>query len=335
MKLSKIIALSLSVLLSFSAIFVLSANVSAEASPITSCVNLSNVKKNESGNGYYWDNRNDKLTLSGLNINTTDDCGLKIPENATVELKGTNYITASKIGLVCYGTTVFTGSGSLIITAGETGIYNNSQDYRLYTRITSGTFTITAGDCAVSSPNAGFYLVGGKLELKTTQKDGYAINGRVVKLMGGSITADNSINASYQLQISALSLTIASSRAALSCEGGIKMDTVSIRAGSSLSSLADKNEYSGENCLMTESTAAFWGPSYIFGDSVPVFVDYIVVALLLLAIVAAIAVPTARKKLKAKKVRETVDEYERAHTVERRSDKKSKTKNKKQPDAQN
>lgn len=329
MKLSKILAAMLSVLLCLVSFSALTTNVNAATEPITSSVNLSNVKKNESGSGYYWDNRNDKLTLSGLNINTTDDYGMKLPSTATVELKGTNYITAAKIGLICTGTTVFTGDGSLIITAGETGLYNNSQDYRLYIRITSGSFTIAAGDNAVKSPNAGIYIVGGTLDLKTTQKDGFAINGRVVKLMGGSLTADSSISASYQLQLSSIGLTVASSRAALLCDHEIKIDTVTMRAGDSLSSLSDIDKYSGEACLVTESTAAFWGPSYIFGDAVPVFVDYILIVILLAAIAAVIIIPIARKNIRAKKIRATVDDYERAHTIERRADKKSKAKEKK------
>lgn len=203
------------------------------------------------------------------------------------------------------------------------------QDSKLYTRITSGTYTIRAGDCAVKSPNAGFYFVGGTLDLKTTQNDGFAINGRTVKLMGGTVTADNAIHASYLLQIKAVDLTAAADRAALSSDHLFQMDTVSIRAGDSLSSLTDIDEYSNQKCVILKSTAAFWGPSYIFGDSVPVFVDYILVALLILAITALIVIPIVRKKISDKKISEAVEEYEKEHTVERRSDKKTESKSKK------
>ena len=51
-------------------------------------LDIAAAKKDVSGPGYQWQNRYDILTLTNITIDTNDTYGLKIPENATIILKG-------------------------------------------------------------------------------------------------------------------------------------------------------------------------------------------------------------------------------------------------------
>ena len=82
---------------------ILPADVSA-AETVTKTVNIAEATKNERGPGYDWANRFDILTLNNLRIETSDAYGLRLPKNATVVLKGNNYIKAAKYGVSFSGT---------------------------------------------------------------------------------------------------------------------------------------------------------------------------------------------------------------------------------------
>ena len=87
------------------------------AGKIDSTVNIAAATKNQTGEGYYWHNPSSTLTLSGLNIETSDAYGLKLKANSTVILEGDNYISASKAALYCAGTVVIKGSGTLTLVS--------------------------------------------------------------------------------------------------------------------------------------------------------------------------------------------------------------------------
>ena len=71
--------------------FVSAAVYEAEAVvTITKSVNLTNPRMNMSGAGYAWMNLDKTLTLDGLYIDTSDEYGMRIPDGATVILKGNN-----------------------------------------------------------------------------------------------------------------------------------------------------------------------------------------------------------------------------------------------------
>lgn len=70
-------------------------NVSA-AKTLTEGVSILNPRQNMRGEGYFWDNPKDTLTLSDLRIDTEDEYGLKITDGATIILKGDNRIKADK-----------------------------------------------------------------------------------------------------------------------------------------------------------------------------------------------------------------------------------------------
>ena len=50
------------------------------AETVTSTVNIATANKNMRGPGYDWANRTDVLTLDGLNIDTDDAYGLRLPK---------------------------------------------------------------------------------------------------------------------------------------------------------------------------------------------------------------------------------------------------------------
>ena len=132
------------------------------AEVVTSTVNIATANKNKRGPGYDWQNRFDILTLNGLNIDTEDNYGLRLPKNCTVVLEGTNVIKAAKYGVSCSGTVVFKGSGKLIVEAGEIGFYLISQDNTQKIRLVDGKYEIKAGTYGIYSDASDFSFVDGR-----------------------------------------------------------------------------------------------------------------------------------------------------------------------------
>ena len=319
---------TLPIILALIAVFTLAlpligATAATGTSVITQTVNLASVSKNARGDGYDWANLTNTLTLDNLNINTSDEFGMKIPKDATVILIGNNYITAASVGLVCTGQVTFEGSGTLTIVAGDVGIDMTGVYSTHLARFRSGTITVTAENTAIRSTSAELSFMGSKLALtvngsETTDK---AINGRTVNISGGEITANAPIHASNTLNITSVNANVTStSGAALSCPNGIKMTKVDISVGSSVSDLTKTDAYNGESAVKLISTASNKKHSILFGNNVSVAVDYIVFVLLLVAVSALIAVPIYLKKKKTEKL---IADYEAANTA-----KKSKTNSK-------
>ena len=72
------------------ALFAAALPASAAPQTITTTVNIAAANKNESGPGYYWANRYDTLTLSGMRVETEEPYGLRLPKDCTVVLEGDN-----------------------------------------------------------------------------------------------------------------------------------------------------------------------------------------------------------------------------------------------------
>lgn len=273
--------------------FVMPEKVSA-ADVVTSTVNIATANKNKRGPGYDWQNRFDILTLNGLNIDTEDDFGLRLPKNCTVVLEGTNVIKAAKYGVSCSGTVVFKGSGKLIVEAGEIGFYLISQDNTQKIRLVDGKYEIKAGTYGIYSDASDFSFVDGEMKITMTGgSDALAINGRNVKLMGGKLTADAPIYTSNSLVVDGIGIDVTASSAALVTK-----------------SLSMKNlsaEYNGENSFSAKSTAPKSRPSIIFGENVPGFVDYILLAVFAVGVCAGIFGPALRRKKKAKELYERLE----------------------------
>lgn len=266
------------------------------ANVITSTVNIAIATKNERGAGYDWANRTDVLTLNDLHIETNDPYGLRLPDNCTVILKGDNYIKASKYGVACSGTVVFKGSGTLTIEAGNIGIYLVSQDTTHKIRLIDGTYTIRAGEYGVYSDYADFSFVGDRMDIEVTGEDALAIRGRRVNLVGGTFSANSSVEATHELAVEGVNLDIASDSAALAAE------ILTVRDVELSANGAIIPEYNGETSISGKSTAKYVRTSAVFGESVPGYVDYICLVLLTVGVAAGIFGPALHHKKKKKEL---------------------------------
>lgn len=263
------------------------------ADRITSTVNIANANKNQVGAGYNWQNRYDTLTLNGLNIDTEDAYGLRLPKNCTVVLEGKNYIKAAKYGVSCAGTVIFKGSGSLTVEAGEIGFYLISQDNTQKIRLIDGKYEITAGTYGIYSDASDFSFVNGKMNIHVTSPDGYAINGRCVNLLGGSFTSDAPVSTTHSLVVEGIDIDVNTSSTALASKN------LSLRYLSS--------DYSGEASFSAKSTAPKHRNSAIFGDSVPGWVDYALLVVLALGVAGGIFGPALHRKKKTKELYERLE----------------------------
>lgn len=263
--------------------------VKAASAILSSTVNIAEADRNLQGLGYTWDNREDVLTLHGLHIETDSPYGLRLPHNCTVILKGNNYVKAAKYGVACSGTIVFKGSGTLTIDAGEVGMILVSQDDTHKVRVVDGKYNITAGKTGIYSEIASFSFTGGSMNITMSSADSYAINGRVVNLVGGSFTANAPVNGIHSLTVESVNLDINASAPALSGKY-LSVDHIKFKNG---------GEYAGENSI--SATALFTArPSLVFGESVPGWVDTVLLGILIIGIGAAIFGPALYRKKKAK-----------------------------------
>lgn len=255
---------------------------------ITETVNIATANKNMRGSGYDWANRTDVLTLNGLQIDTEDPYGLRLPKNCTVILNGKNTIKASKYGISCSGTVVFKGSGSLTVEAGEIGIYLIAQDNTQKVRLIDGKYEITAGTYGIYSDAADFSFVGESMNISVSDSAGAAVSGRAINLLGGTFSANAPVESTHQLLVDGINLDIEADRAAFSSKN-----------------LSVKNlstEYNGENSISAKSTKKEVRTSILFGDTVPGWVDYILLAAAAVGIAAAIIVPALRRKKKTEEL---------------------------------
>lgn len=261
---------------------------------IQTTVNIATANKNMRGEGYDWANRYDVLTLKGLNIDTEDPYGLRLPKNCTVVLEGKNTIKASKYGISCSGTVVFKGSGSLTIEAGEIGIYLIAQDSTQKVRLIDGKYEITAGTYGIYSEAADFSFTGKSMNVNVTGDGGHAIMGRAVNLLGGTFTANAPVESTHQLLVDGINITV---------DGG----SAPAFASKNLTVKNLDTEYNSESSVNAKSTKKFTGTSIIFGENVGAAVDYVILAVFAAGIAAAIVLPALRRKKKAKELYERLE----------------------------
>ncbi len=289
--------LSFLLVLSFCLSFIPSLSASA-AARITDGVSLLNPKKNERGSGYEWNNGSETLTLNGLNMVTDDEYGFKLPHGATLVLKGENYIKASKVALYLEGNVIVRGSGSLTLVGGEFGIQCNSTKTEHKLSITGGSFHVTGGIDGIRSEYQKVTLSGGDLTVVGTT--GYSINVRDLQTSNNvTVKAKGSFHTSYNMLLQASNLTIESNEPALITGKYMKLESMTKKAGNSLSSLSDVNDYVDENVLVTRSTFDDGKKSLLFGDKVPFFVDVLTLLGVVLLLAAVIVLPILRKRSKA------------------------------------
>lgn len=313
---------TLSTLLALIAVFTLvipALNIFAETvnAPITQTVNLATVSKNARGSGFEWNNLTNTLTLDNMTINTADEFGMKLPKDATVILKGKNYITAANVGLVCTGQVTFEGGGTLTIVAGDVGMDMTGVYTSHFARFQNCRILIDAGKTAIRSSTAELSFMnncGLTLTITGDRTVAKAIDGRNVIFSGGGIAANAGIYASNSLKISSSNIDIMSETPALECPNGITITKESISAGDTAATRAIVESYNGEKSLLLTSTAKNKTPSILFGDGASVVLDYVVFTLLIVTVAALIAVPVYLKKKKTEKL---IAEYEAANSAKK------------------
>jgi len=281
--------------------------VSVSAAGHTSMVNLQRADKNNRGDGYYFHNPSNTLTLTNLKIDTADQYGMKVKIGTTIVLEGNNYIKASDIALFCPGEFTVKGTGSLTLVSGNRGIVVNTNDTGSKFRLLEGTLSIESVNEAIYTATAGVALAGGKVDIKVSNPEANAISSRTLTISGGiDFDANSSVYASYKMGITGANLDIASSRQAIICDGQLTLADMDMKAGDSASSLApiEADAYASQTAVSAKSTFKRVMPSIIFGEGVPVAVDYVILVLAVIAVAALIAVPILRHKARIKRLEE-------------------------------
>ncbi len=289
------------VFVTVTALFTFTLPVSAKAVH-KSTVNLIGIKKNDSGSGYEWANYTDTLTLNGLNIKTTDDYGIKIPDGATVVLKGDNYIEAKKAAVFIEAKVVFKGEGTLTLVS-ENGIFCSSADTTDSLSIIGGTYKITSSGIGIVSDFHRVSFSNCKVTVKTSSD--IAIKAQSITTGANTvIKANGSISGKDKIQIESSSITLNASDAAFVSDNPIVFRGVTLKAGESskkLSVIDLKNaSYDGQKSVKIISKYDGQKKSLFFGDDVPRYVDVIVMILGIGLVVCAVVLPVLYKKKKAK-----------------------------------
>lgn len=288
-------------------------SVSADAY-YTETLDIAAVRKDFSGEGYQWQNLYDILTLTNIKIETESNYGLKIPENATVILKGDNYIKASEYAVHCLGGVTFEGDGTLTLVS-ETGIICASLKADEIVRFRSGKINISGCETAIYSENSTLTFTGTELVTEATKA---TVNAQKIVLAGGSLSGTAPIVSKDSVEVSAAKLDIKASSAAITAVRGIKISGCDISVGSSAGDISRAQEYNGENCISTVSNVKVQTMGTLFNGRFPKFVDYIVFAVLFVLVVAVVAIPIV---IKQRKTARLIAEHEKNFA--------KKTKNKK------
>ena len=266
----------------------------------TSTLDLASVRQNASGVGYVWRNIEGTLELNNITIDTSDDIGLKIPDNAVITLKGKNYVKASKIAITCLNSATFQGSGSLTVISDDIGIQCLSLSSEDNVRFRSDKITVTAGKIGIFSENATTSFSSGSMEI--TAGD-YAIKGERVKILSGVLVASGGIHASETLTVNGANITASSSDKALHSDRKIDISNVTLSVGETFDTLAVSENYNGEKAIKTVSTVKIEKKGVLFGGRFSVFVDYLVFTVIIIAITAVVSLPIYFKYRKTKKIK--------------------------------
>lgn len=286
--------------------------ISAEGEGSPAYIDLAFVSKNASGEGYYWNNIEDTLTIDGLDVSTNLDYGLRLPEKCTVIVNGRNRIEAGKYGIGCFSDVTFKGDGELTIVAGDTAIYEYSENTNHKILIRGGTYNLKGGQYGLLSTSASVSLTDGSLTIEAGE---CAVSAPILNIVGGQITSDSPLYALHRLDVSGAALDIHADSAALRSDGSINADQVEMYVGED-GERAD--EYGGENVLKTVPALEDRRGSILFGKDVSGVYDWLTLAAALILLSAVIAVPIVRKRIRTKRLYERLEAEGAVSTAERR-----------------
>lgn len=271
----------------------------AKSNVYTSTLDIASIRQNASGNGYVWKNIDGTLELNSITIDTTDSVGLKVPENATITLKGKNYIKASDVAITCLTSATFQGSGTLTVVSNGIGIQSLSLNPDDSIRFRSDKISITAERIGVYSEKATLVFSSKSAEISAGE---YAVKGERVKILSGTLSTDGGILSAEALTVSAANLSVSSSGEALHSDRKTDISNVSLSVGSSSDSLAPAEKYNGESCIKTVSTLKAVKRGVLFGGRFYVFFDYLTFILIAAAIAAVVILPIYFKYRKTKRI---------------------------------
>ena len=291
--------------------------VGAANTTVKNQIDLPLTDSDDFGSGYEWDNLDCVLKLNGIRLDTTDEFGIKLPAGSTIELTGNNYVKASTYAIYALGALTFTGKGSLTLVSAENGI-------TCFTTLSTDNLVFRSGEISISGAKNGIYsentpilFSGTKININASEN---AIFGKDIKFVSGDITLSERIYAKGSVTVSNTELSVSSKSSAIKAGKDIAFADVKILAGNSLSSVAAADSYNGENAIKTVGTKKVSKNGFLFGGKLPAFVDYIVIAVIALALVAVIIVPIIIKRKK------TLALIKQSETARATSGKKSKKK---------
>lgn len=266
----------------------------------TSTLSFIGIRANARDDGYEWNNYDDILTLDSITIDTDADYGLKICDGATVILKGSNYIKASKAAIFIEGKVIIKGEGTLTLI-GEQGIYCSSNDRTDSLTIIGGKFDITASKIAVVSDFHSVSINNSSFNIKV--ENGSAIKAQRLKIgINTSITANATIVGVERLHVEGANLTVNTTSEALS-GGTIYLNKLKLSAGNDKNSLSPVDSYDGQASIKSISTYDGSRKSLILGERFPAFFDVIIFILIIAVLSTVIVLPIVIKK---KKVNEAI-----------------------------
>lgn len=273
----------------------------AKAATSAETLNLAYVKMNQSGEGYYWDNINRVLTLNDLVIDTDEDFGIRLPENATIELKGTSRIKAGKYALGCPSNVSIKGKGELILESGDSAIFVHSKTDSHKFRVFEGKVTAKGTLHGIKSEIAEISITGGVVNFESAE--GAAVNSRVFSVTGGEVNVNGGVVATHLIRINEAKVNVSNAVAeALDSKNLLELENVKILVGSKAGKLSEVEEYKGEKYFSTEPVSPGPRDSILFGEGVPITVDYALLVGAIVLVAAAIVLPVVRKRIKTKKL---------------------------------
>lgn len=272
------------------------------AEDLTETVNLTRPQKNVTGEGYYWDNHDNKLILQGINLSTSDEYGIKLIDGAIVELRGDNYISASVAALAGQGSFTIVGDGKLTVETDGDGIMSYSTVSGEEIKIRDGKIEIKAGGCGIRCDTGTVSIVGGEVNISVSDmSQGSAVSGKYIQLTGGELNASAPIVAERTVRIIAAELTAeAEGRAVLSAGENISFEKVDMQVGDTIDSLSDSTEYVGQSAVSTKSNAYRGGTSAILGEGFPRYADILLVMAAILLLLAIVLVPILNHRRRTK-----------------------------------
>ncbi len=290
---------------------------------VTGEVSLLNPRQNVRGTNFYWDNLEETLTISDLRLSTNDDYGFKLPDNATVILKGTSYIKAKEAPLYLNGNITIKGSGKLVLEGGEYGILCNSIKEETKLNIVSGKIEIKSSSFGINSDFSEVLLSGGSLKITSQSQNGIYANGLTVASKA-RVESNGTLSSAKRLSILGANVTVsAGSSPALSAKE-IKLENMSLMAGNGDTAAVDK--YSGESNIVFKSTLDKTTKSIIFGENYPIILDIILLIATVAVLGTAVVLPPYIKRKRALAIiaQTELDEAERKRQI--KEEKKSASK---------